>query len=81
MVDLSAIATQAWFVILLSLIIALLVFPLVVVTAFLFDYLAKRHEKTPKILLMLACTFVGVLIAVVILEIYFGYTLPQLFTS
>ncbi|MDP3742535.1 MAG: hypothetical protein Q8R15_04430 [Candidatus Micrarchaeota archaeon] len=81
MVDISALIPHIWFILLLSLIGALLVFPLVVIGSFLYDYLVKRHEKTPKILIMLVVTFVIVVIVVTLLEAYFGYTLPQVFSS
>ncbi len=81
MVDVSAFLTQAWFVLLFSLIVSLLAFPLVVVFSFVYDYLEKRHAKTPKILWMLICTFLATLVTVVIIEFYLGYTLPQVFST
>ena len=81
MVDISALVPHVWFILLLSLIGALLVFPLVIIGSFLYDYLVKRHEKTAKILLMLVVTFIMTVIVVTLLEIYFGYTLPQVFSG
>lgn len=81
MVDISALLPHVWFILLLSLIASLLVFPLVIIGSFLYDYLVKRHEKTPKVLIMLVVTFVMVAIVITLLEVYFGYTLPQVFSS
>ncbi len=81
MVDFSPLLSQAWFITLFSLILSLLVFPLVVVFSFVYDYFEKRHAKMPKILLMLICTFLATLVAVVIIEAYFGYTLAQLVSA
>lgn len=81
MVDFTALLSQAWFVLLLSLIVSLLAFPLVIIGAFCHDYLAKHHPKAPQIAIMLFSTFVAVLVAVTILELYFGATLAQVFTG
>ena len=81
MIDLSPLLSQSWFILLLSGILSLLALPLVVITSFVYDYLAKHHEKFPKILLMLICTFFATLVLVVIVEVYLGYTLPQAFSS
>ncbi len=80
MVDVASLVSQGWFVLLLSVILSLLVFPLVVLMSFLYDSLAKKNSKTSKISLMLACTFIGTLIVVLLLEVYFGYSLPELFS-
>lgn len=81
MVDISTLVPHAWFILLFSLIASLLVFPLVIIGSFLYDYLVKQYEKTPKVLIMLMVTFVIVAIVVVLLEVYFDYTLPQVFSS
>ena len=81
MVDLSTVVSHAWFIVLLSLIASLLVFPLVIIGAFLYDYLTAHNSKTPKILIMLICTFVATLITITLLEVYFGYTLGQVFSG
>lgn len=81
MVEVSVLISHGWFVLLLSLIVSLALFPLVVIVSFVYDHLVKSNPKTPKILLMLICTFIGVLIAALILEVYLGYTLPQLFST
>lgn len=70
--------TQAWFVLILSIAATILVFPLVFFMSFIHSLLKKRFKNTPEILLMLFTTFVGVLVAVVLIEIYLDYTLPQL---
>ena len=77
----EAIISQAWFTVLFSLLASLVVFPLVVVGSFIYENLVKRYKKTPKILLMLICTFIATLIAVIILEFYLGFTLPQAFSG
>jgi len=81
MVDLTVLGAHAWFLILFAGIAALTIFPLVVLTAFLYDALVKKYPKTPKIFFMLVCTFLATLVVVVILEVYLGYTLPLVFTS
>ncbi len=81
MVDISALIPHVWFILLLSLIVSLLAFPLVIIGSFLYDYLVKRHEKTPKVLIMLVVTFLITVILVTLLEVYFGYTLPQVFSG
>ena len=81
MVDVASLVSHAWFIALLSLIVSLLAFPLVIIGAFSHDYLTKHHPKTPQIVIMLLCTFLAVLIAVTILELYFGYTLGQVFSG
>ncbi|MFH1107129.1 MAG: hypothetical protein V1787_04505 [Candidatus Micrarchaeota archaeon] len=79
MADLSFYLSQAWFVFLLSLAVTALVFPLVFILSFVYDALAEKYDKTPKILLMALVTFVGVLIAVLAVEIYLEFTLPFAF--
>ena len=54
--------------------VTLAVFPLVFVMSFLYDLMKKSWKKTPEILLMIIVTFIGALVAVVLLEIYLGYT-------
>ena len=81
MVEFALLAAHAWFLLLFAGITALTIFPLVVLTAFLYDALVKKFAKTPKIFFMLLCTFIATLVVVVILELYLGYTLPQVFTA
>lgn len=78
MAELAFYATQLWFVFLLSVGVTALIFPLVFVMSFVYDYIAERHDKANKILLMLLCTFVGVFLAVLAIEVYLEFTLPQL---
>ncbi len=73
--------SQVWFVFLFSLIAALVVFPLVVTASFLYESLVDKYRKTPKILLMLVSTFVATLVAVVVIELYLGFALGELFTG
>lgn len=54
------------------------IFPIVFLMSFYYSGLVKSNQKTPKILLMLLCTFFGVLIAAAILYLYVKYSfLPQ----
>jgi NADH:ubiquinone oxidoreductase subunit 2 (subunit N) len=54
--------------------VTIVVFPLVFVMSFFYDALKKNWKKTPEILVMLLMTFIGVLVAVILLEVYLGYT-------
>lgn len=76
MVDLLALQTQGWFIFLFSLAVTALVFPIVFLGSFVYDLLVEKYEKTPKVLLMLLVTFLGVLVAVTLLEFYLEFTLP-----
>lgn len=81
MVDFTLLGSHAWFLVIFAAVAALVVFPLIVLAAFLYDALQKKWPKTPKVLLMLLCTFLATLAAAIILEVYLGYTLPQVFTG
>ena len=78
MADLAFYATQVWFVFLLSVGVTAVIFPLVFLLSFAYDSLAQKYEKLNKVLLMLACTFVGVFVALLAIELYLEFTLPQL---
>lgn len=78
MIEISGLLTQGWFIFLLSTILSLAIFPLVIVFSFVYEKLETKYSKTPKVLLMLICTFLATLVLVVILEFYFGSTLAQL---
>ena len=75
--SLDAILSQAFFILLFAAFVTVLVFPLVFVTSFLYDYLTGRYEKTPKVLIMLFVTFTASVTAIALIEVYLGYTLPQ----
>ncbi len=77
MVDLAALAGEAWLVFLLSLVLSALALPFVLVFSFAYDMLAKRYARTPPVLLMAVTTFLAVLAAVILLELYLGYTIAQ----
>ncbi len=81
MVEISAFISQVWFLVLFSFIASLLVFPLVILSSFLYSYLEKRSSKTPKILLMLVCTFAATLLALIVLEVYLGFNASQVFST
>lgn len=66
---------------LISLATAIIIFPLVFVLSFFYDWLSEKYEKTPKILLMLFCTAVGVFIAAVMIYLYVGFTLQEILAS
>ncbi|MEK6843033.1 MAG: hypothetical protein AABY04_00955 [Candidatus Micrarchaeota archaeon] len=76
MVELSFIFSQVWLIFLISLVTTFVIFPLIFLMTFFYDYLEKKYEKSPKVLLMLITTFIGVLIAITLIEIYLEFTLP-----
>jgi len=67
-----------WTLVLFSLVVSAFTFPLVFILGFVYDYLCERFEKTPKIVWMLVCTFLGVLVAAILLELYLGLTIASL---
>jgi len=75
--DVSAILTEVWLLLLLSLVVSAAVFPLAFIYSFVYSALCGKFRKTPKILLMAFCTFLAVFTALAALEIYAGITLPQ----
>ncbi|MFH0835129.1 MAG: hypothetical protein V1881_02205 [Candidatus Micrarchaeota archaeon] len=54
---------------------ALVLFPLVFLMSFVYDAMCERWQKTPKILVMLLCTLIGVLAASLLLYFYLGASL------
>ncbi|MEK6954481.1 MAG: hypothetical protein AABX01_05710 [Candidatus Micrarchaeota archaeon] len=76
MADLTFMLSQGWLIFLLSVVATFLVFPLVFLMSFFYDWLANKYEKAPKVILMLIVTFVSVFIAVLLIEIYLEFTLP-----
>lgn len=56
---------------LISIISAFCLFPFVFFMSFVYDKLADKYEKAPKVLLMLACTILGAFLAVLLLYFYF----------
>jgi Co/Zn/Cd efflux system component len=62
-------------------VLAVLIFPIVFLMSFLYESLEKKHEKTPKILLMLTVTFAGVFIAFFVIYLYVGFTLTQVLAA
>ena len=81
MVDLSALGTHAWAIVLFSLVITALIFPLVFIMVFVYEWLERKHPKAPKVLLMIIVTFLGVLLATAAIEAYLQYTLPQVISA
>jgi len=53
----------------------LAIFPLVFLLSFVYDAMCGKWEKTPRILLMLLCTFLGVLAAALMVYFYLGASL------
>ena len=49
--------------------------------AFLYEWLQNKYEKTPKIVLMALVTFLAVLIAMTLVEIYLEYELPAVIST
>ncbi|MBI5224890.1 hypothetical protein HY989_03395 [Candidatus Micrarchaeota archaeon] len=76
MVELSFILSQVWLIFLISLVTTFVIFPLIFLMTFFYEYLERKYEKSPKVLLMLITAFVGVFIAVSLIEIYLEFTLP-----
>ncbi|MBI3587597.1 hypothetical protein HY095_00185 [Candidatus Micrarchaeota archaeon] len=70
--------TEAWLVLLLSLVLSGLALPFVFVFSFVQSYFESRNPKAPRVLLMALTTFLAVLCAVALLEIYLGYTIGDL---
>jgi len=66
---------------LISLATAIIIFPLVFITSFFYDWLCEKYEKTPKILLMLLTTIIGVFAATIITYLYIGFTLQQILAN
>jgi len=66
---------------LLSLAASIVIFPLVFIMSFFYDWLCDKYEKTPKILLMLLSTVIGVLAAAIIIYLYVGFTLQQILAA
>ena len=77
MVSVAGVLSEVWLLFLLSLIASVLAFPFVFVFSFVYDFLSKRFSRTPRILLMVLVTFLAVLTAIVLLEVYVGFTLSQ----
>lgn len=77
MVDVSALATELWLLLLLSLVVSALVFPVAFVFSFVYSMLAQKYRKTPKVLLMAVCTFLAVFAVLALLELYVGVTIPE----
>ena len=67
-------ASDVFFIIAVSIVVALVVFPIVFLMAFYYSKLVKDHPKTPKIMLMILATFFGVLIAVIGIYLYVKYS-------
>jgi hypothetical protein len=64
---------DALVVFLVSAVISLVIFPIVLLCSLHYSGVCKKNPKLPKILVMLYCTFIGVLLAMVILYFYIGY--------
>lgn len=55
----------------------IVIFPIVFLMSFVYDWLCEKHERAPKVLLMLLCAFLGVLAFALIAYAYVGVTLQQ----
>lgn len=71
--------TRAWTLVLFSLVTAAFAFPLVFMLGFVYRALTERYEQVPKIAWMFVCTFLGALVAAILLEVYLDYTIAGLF--
>ncbi len=67
-------ASDVFLIIAFSIVAALVVFPIVFLMAFYYSKLARDHPKTPKIMLMVLTTFLGVLLAVTGVYLYLKYS-------
>lgn len=76
--DLIAILGEAGVLALFAVALGIVVFPLVLVMSFFYDFLVKKYEKIPKFVFMLACCIIGAFIALVIIELYLGNALTQI---
>jgi len=81
LVDLASIAGETWLLLLLSLIVSALAFPVVFLFSFVYESLADKYRRTPRIVLMALVTFLAVFAALALLELYAGVTLPQVASS
>ena len=77
MVSIAGVLTEAWLLFLLSLIASVLVFPFLFVFSFAYSWLARKYPRTPSILFMALSTFLAILAALVLLEVYLSYTLGK----
>lgn len=77
MVELASLVSEFWLILLISLIVSALAFPIVFVFSFVYESLADKYRRTPRILLMALCTFLAVFAVFVVLELYVGITLAQ----
>lgn len=64
--------------VLFSLVVSAFAFPLVFIMGFVYDSLCSKWKKVPKIAWLFVATFIGVLIAAALLEMYLGYTIASL---
>lgn len=76
MVTLEFALSQLWLIFLLSVVATFILFPLIFLMSFFYDHLVNKYEKAPKVILMLIATFVGIFIAILLIEIYLEFTLP-----
>lgn len=81
MVTISLMLSQLYLIFLISLAATFIIFPLVFLMSFVYDYLAGKYEKVPKVLLMLFVTFLAVFLAVFAIEYYLEFTLPYALSS
>ncbi len=66
--------TDVLFVAISSVVAGFIIFPIVFLLSYYYEKLEKKHPKTPKILLMLFCTILGVLVAEIIIYAYVKYS-------
>ncbi|MFA6048852.1 MAG: hypothetical protein WC792_02820 [Candidatus Micrarchaeia archaeon] len=70
--DVLAFANDLWLLLLLSIIVTLVIFPVVFLSAFAYDVLSKKYPQTPRIILMMLTTLLGTFVAAFILYLYVG---------
>jgi len=75
--DLGMFASDFPWLVALSAAATIVIFPIVFLMSFVYDWLVEKHERTPKVLLMLLCAFIGVLVFALIAYAYVGVTLQE----
>ena len=73
--------TEAKLLLMLALMLGTVAFPLVFLLSFVYDWLAGKYSKLPKILLLYLVTVFGIFVALWIIEWYLGVTIPEAYSA
>ena len=79
--DVVVFLTELWLLFLLSLLLSAVLFPLVILSSFFYSWLIAKNPRSPKVLFMAVATLFGVFIALALLELYVGITIPEIASS